>query len=80
MTEWTIVLVISALVGLFLTVGKPILNLNQAITKLQISVDNLQEYQKTQDSRLTAHSQKLDNHENRIIKLEIHDGLRKQEQ
>lgn len=39
MNEWTVVTVLIALVGLFLTVGKPIINLNKNITKLDMSVE-----------------------------------------
>lgn len=39
MNEWTVVTVIIALVGLFLTVGKPIISLNKNITKLDMSVE-----------------------------------------
>ena len=72
--EWTVVTVIIALVGLFLTLGKPIINLNRAITKLDNTVDSLQEYQKKQDSRIDSHSAKLDDHEKRITVLEVHDS------
>lgn len=41
--EWTVVTVIVALVGLFLTVGKPIINLNSNIVKLNLSIDALRE-------------------------------------
>lgn len=39
--EWTIVTVVIALVGLFLTVGKPIISLNTNIVKLNVSLDAL---------------------------------------
>lgn len=39
MNEWTVVTVLIALVGLFLTVGKPIISLNKNITKLDMSVE-----------------------------------------
>lgn len=42
MNEWTVVGVIIALVGLFFTVGKPVINLNSNIVKLSFSVENLQ--------------------------------------
>lgn len=38
MSEWTVVTVIVALVGLFFTVGKPIINLNTNITILNENV------------------------------------------
>lgn len=40
MNEWTVVTVIIALVGLFLTVGKPIINLNNTMTKLNVNVEH----------------------------------------
>lgn len=81
MSEWTIVTVLIALVGLFLTVGKPIINLNSNITKLTVTVDNLQktvdkieEKQRNDNTkvwdRLNIDDKKLDNHETRITKLE----------
>ena len=81
MSEWTIVTVLIALVGLFLTVGKPIINLNSNITKLTVTVDNLQktvdkieEKQRNDNTkvwdRLNIDDKKLDNHESRITKLE----------
>lgn len=75
--EWTIVTVIIALVGLFLAVGKPILGLNSSVTKLQLSVDKLESYQKTQDEQIKLHNTKLEDHEHRITVLEI---ARKQEE
>lgn len=42
MTEWGIVEVIVVLVGLFLTVGKPVVNLTNKITRLTDTVSTLQ--------------------------------------
>ena len=39
MNEWTVVTVLIALVGLFITVGKPILTLNSNVVKLNINVE-----------------------------------------
>lgn len=41
MAEWTVVTTIIAIVGLFLTIGKPIINLNTNITVLNESIKNL---------------------------------------
>lgn len=41
MSEWTVVTVIAAIVGLFFTIGKPIINLNTNITVLNESIKNL---------------------------------------
>ena len=38
MDEWVVVTVLIALVGLFMTVGKPILSLNKNITELNINI------------------------------------------
>ena len=39
MNEWTVVTVLIALIGLFITVGKPILTLNSNVVKLNINVE-----------------------------------------
>lgn len=48
MSEWTVVTVIIAIVGLFVTIGKPIINLNTNITVLNENIKNL----KTQSDKL----------------------------
>ena len=74
-----------AVVGLFFTVGKPVINLNTSITKLTVTVDRLQkDYDdlkkraheevndlavKNSDSHRRIHD-KLDDHEQRITDLE----------
>lgn len=40
MNEWTVVTVLAALVGLFFTVGKPIINLNETMTTLNVNVEH----------------------------------------
>lgn len=85
MTEWGVVGVLIAVVGLFFTVGKPVINLNTSITKLTVTVDRLQkDYDdlkkqahsevndlavKNSDSHRRIH-EKLDDHEQRITDLE----------
>lgn len=59
--EWTVVTVIIALVGLFLTVGKPILNLNNNIVKLNMSLDALRERTERHEKDLVE--QKAHSHE-----------------
>lgn len=59
--EWTVVTVLIALVGLFLTVGKPILNLNNNIVKLNMSLDALRERTERHEKDLTE--QKSHSHE-----------------
>lgn len=74
MTEWGVVEVIIALVGLFLTVGKPIMNLITSITKLTLSMDSIRSYVDQMVSKNTESHRdifrQLDNHESRIGSLE----------
>lgn len=59
--EWTVVTVIVALVGLFLTVGKPILKLNSTLTVLTTRMDAIECDSKKQSEDLKE--QKLHAHE-----------------
>ena len=68
--EWTVVTVIIALVGLFMTVGKPVINLNSSITHLQDAIDELREDIKVLTSRTDNQEERLQNHETRISILE----------
>lgn len=68
--EWTIVTVIIALVGLFMTVGKPVITLNSSITRLQDAIDELREDIKVLTNRTDNQEEKLQNHETRISILE----------
>lgn len=81
MTEWGVVGVIIALVGLFATMVKPIITLTKTITRLTVVVERLENGQREQkDSAHTAHQklwehndkqdQRLDDHELRIGILE----------
>ena len=68
--EWTVVTVIIALVGLFMTVGKPIITLNGSITHLQDAIDELRENIKVLTGRTDNQEEKLQDHETRISILE----------
>lgn len=68
--EWTVVTVIIALVGLFMTVGKPIITLNSSITRLQDAIVELREDIKVLTSRTDSQEEKLQDHETRISILE----------
>lgn len=83
MTEWGVVGVIVALVGLFLTVGAPIIKLITSITKLTGTVDALQKDMEgltTKNTeahrRLWEHNEeqddKINDHESRIRVIEDH--------
>ena len=68
--EWTVVTVIIALVGLFMTVGKPIITLNSSITRLQDAILELREDIKVLTSRTDNQEERLQDHETRISILE----------
>lgn len=68
--EWTVVTVIIALVGLFMTVGKPVITLNSSITHLQDAIDELREDIKVLTGRTDNQEEKLQDHEKRISILE----------
>ena len=68
--EWTVVTVIIALVGFFMTVGKPIITLNGSITHLQDAIDELREDIKVLTGRTDNQEEKLQDHETRISILE----------
>lgn len=83
MTEWEVVGVIVALVGLFLTVGAPIIKLITSITKLTGTVDALQKDMESLTTknteahrRLWEHNEeqddKINDHESRIRVIEDH--------
>lgn len=81
MTEWGVVTVLIALVGLTAALTKPIVSLTQSITKLTVVVDKIVADQteqvahaKESHARLWDHNEEQDNkisdHEIRITKLE----------
>ena len=68
--EWTVVTVIIALVGLFMTVGKPVITLNSSITRLHDAINELREDIKVLTSRTDNQEERLQDHETRISILE----------
>lgn len=68
--EWTVVTVIIALVGLFMTVGKPIITLNSSITHLQDAIEELREDIRVLTNRTDNQEERLQDHETRISILE----------
>ena len=81
MTEWSVVLVIIALVGLGAAIIKPIVSLTKSITTLTVVAEGLKEdmstYRNKNDEshdRIWAHEEKQDDqicdHEKRIIRIE----------
>lgn len=72
MNEWTVVSALVVIIGLFMTVGKPIVTLNSSLTRLQDAIDNLREDIKVLTGRTNDQEEKLQNHETRISILEKH--------
>ena len=70
MNEWTVVSVLVVLIGLFMTVGKPLLTLNSSITRLQDAIDTLREDIRVLTGRTDNQDERLQNHETRISILE----------
>lgn len=68
--EWIVVTVIIALVGLFMTVGKPVITLNSSITHLQDAIDELRGDIKVLTGRTDSQEERLQDHETRISILE----------
>lgn len=84
MTQWDIVTVLAAVVGLFAAVGAPVIRLNATMTRLSTLVETLEEKVDSQAAsskeshrRLWAHNDeqdgKLNDHEKRITILERKD-------
>lgn len=77
--EWTVVTVIIAVVGLFFTVGKPIINLNTNITVLSESIKSLNKRQDKFEADSTKEHSELWEHEDeqdRMLeehKMRLHD-------
>ena len=70
MTEWTVVTVIIALIGLFFTVGKPILGLVKEIQGLRYDTDR-QEHEIDRDIKSIKELSKIAQaHETRIVNQE----------
>lgn len=81
MTEWTVVGVLIAIVGLITAVAKPMLSLNASITRLTTLLDSLRdELQLISDKNAKGHDrlwrkleqqdEALEQHEHRITVLE----------
>ena len=83
MSEWTVVAVIIALVGLIAAIAKPLISLNSAITRLntlveglredlkQLTVDNKSSHARLWD-RVNEHTDQLADHETRLQACEKH--------
>lgn len=65
---YVVVLGVGALIG----VMTPVIKLNNSITKLTTTIEFLHKENQQQNERINSHSLKLDDHEKRITKLEVH--------
>lgn len=75
MNEWTVVSALVVLVGLFMTVGKPVITLNSSLTRLQDAIEALREDIRVLTGRTDDQEERLQNHEVRISILEKrHEG------
>lgn len=75
MSEWTVVSALVVIIGLFMTVGKPIITLNSSLTRLQDAIDALREDIKVLTGRTDDQESRIQNHETRISILEKrHEG------
>lgn len=81
MTEWSIVEVIVVLIGLFVTVGKPMVNNTKAMTELNCSLKQLTDQQKEtqdeleefKDKNTESHRRLWKHNEQQDAKLNEHD-------
>lgn len=81
MDEWVVVSVIVVLVGLFFTVGKPVVNLNTTLVRLEEKLnrvtDKFEMFEKHNEAEhkyitdvLDKHGETLDIHEKRLSDIE----------
>ncbi len=66
MSEWGVVAVIVTLIGLFLSVGKPIITLNSNIVRLNCSITELHKEQEEQKEALKQQKEKAHDAHQRI--------------
>lgn len=70
MNEWGVVLVIISLIGLVTAIVTPLLKLNTAITKLNVTLSNLNDLVYENKNNQTTHekesNEKFENHEHRL--------------
>ena len=62
MNEWSVVGVLVVLVGLFLSVGAPVIRLNSTLTKLSTLVEGLRDRQAQQEQNNTEGHRRLLKH------------------
>lgn len=81
MNEWTVVSVIIALVGLFFTVGKPVINLNNSIVLLNANVaqntkelkEQKEELKEQKNNAIKSHDELWEKNEKQDEMLQDHE-------
>lgn len=63
----TVVLALSAILGLFVIVAKPMLNLDRTITELEATLRHMQEVMAERGRRIDETEARLDRAEDRIV-------------
>ena len=63
----TVVLALSAILGLFVIVAKPLLNLDRTITELEATLRHMQEVMAERGRRIDETEARLDRAEDRIV-------------
>lgn len=75
--EWSVVTVLVALAGLFVTVGRPVVELNRSITRLTTMLESMtQRLDRLESDNRQTHTrlwQRLEQHDDRLHKLEKED-------
>lgn len=74
MAEWLQVVI--AALALMVTIGGALLKFSSAVAKLTISMDNLNDWLKSQGARIDEHDGRLDDHESRIVEIETTHKIR----
>ena len=87
MNEWTVVTVLLAIIGLFFTVGKPVIKLNTSLVTLNARLERMEKDSEKESTRnkeshecmqkeICEHDRAITDHERRIGILE-HDTERR---
>lgn len=57
--------------GALTAIIAPIIKLNSSITKLDTTLDNMAQNDRTRDKRINAHAVQLDEHEKQLVNHEV---------
>ena len=74
-----VLLALSTILGVFISVAKPLLRLDQTITKLELTLNQMEKHSESMDAILSTHEHRLDvaedrltDHDYRIRRIEEH--------